>query len=151
MSPLSPEAGSWFLLDKAITCSLTPVASLAATIGTVVLTWLALTTGRAVVAEYIKRFWFRRVHPGEFEKAEKKLVHAEEKLKLQEEEFNNFKDKVEAVILENDRLIVEVIRLRLERRNFQATPHQRLASSCSCNYVATFSDNPDPISVDDAD
>lgn len=116
MSALWPDHASWRLPVPETGESLLALALGLAALGAV---WLVTAAVRGIVSEYAKRFWFKRVHRGEFEKA--KAEHARARMTLADEraEFDAVKVSVETLLLENERLLGRNLALAAENASLR--------------------------------
>lgn len=109
----SDEAGNWFLpsidwpglADHPLLLSFLFLA----------LAWVFLAGTRAIIGEYFKLFWFRRVHTPRFERAQAALATARQDLEAERAELGAFRRSLDELLDENDRLLREVIQLRARR------------------------------------
>jgi hypothetical protein len=75
----------------------------------VVGTFFLVTAARAIIAEYAKRFWFRRGFLDAFARLERNLTRAQAGQALMREESARIKPILERLITENERLHAELI------------------------------------------
>jgi hypothetical protein len=71
--------------------------------------WLADKASGGLVSEYIKRFWFKRIHV-----VQDTLGQLKEELHNSIDRYDSISNRVDEILQENERLQKEVIRLRVE-------------------------------------
>lgn len=74
--------------------------------------WLALRATGAIIGEYAKRIWFRRVWKDEVQKANAKLAILEQAIAAERAEYSQVSKLAERLLLENNKLKWEMLMLK---------------------------------------